>query len=97
MRLQAVLSPHTHSLLCVCVCLCVTFSVSTCVQVDLHPSGKVMMVVQYFLEGGDTGNGKQYIFFFPVFSNLQKFSLHYFFYYFCPVLVSLVCLCVMFH
>lgn len=25
---------------------------------DLHPSGKVMMVVQYFLEGGDAGKGK---------------------------------------
>uniref|UniRef100_A0A674NW03 Protein kinase C n=1 Tax=Takifugu rubripes TaxID=31033 RepID=A0A674NW03_TAKRU len=33
--------------------------------VDLHPSGKVMMVVQYFLEGGDTGKRKQHIFFFP--------------------------------
>lgn len=35
--------------------LCVT--VCDCVQVDLHPSGKVMMTVQYFLEGGDTGKG----------------------------------------
>uniref|UniRef100_A0A671WBV4 Protein kinase C n=1 Tax=Sparus aurata TaxID=8175 RepID=A0A671WBV4_SPAAU len=26
--------------------------------VDLHPSGKVMMAVQYFLEGGDTGKGQ---------------------------------------
>lgn len=54
------------------------------------------MVVQYFLEGGDTGKGKHYIFFFPVFSNLQKFSQHHFFYYFCPCLGSLVCSCVMF-
>lgn len=32
---------------------------SNCVQVDLHPSGKVMMAVQYFLEGGDTGKGNK--------------------------------------
>uniref|UniRef100_A0A8C6LZZ5 Protein kinase C n=1 Tax=Nothobranchius furzeri TaxID=105023 RepID=A0A8C6LZZ5_NOTFU len=31
--------------------------------VDLHPSGKVMMAVQYFLEGVDTG-GKKYIYIF---------------------------------
>lgn len=36
---------------CVCNCL----FIQLCVQVDLHPSGKVMMAVQYFLEGGDTG------------------------------------------
>lgn len=36
--------------LCLTVCLCV--------QVDLHPSGKVMMAVQYFLEGVDTGERK---------------------------------------
>lgn len=35
--------------------LSVTVCVSNCVQVDLHPSGKVMMAVQYFLEGVDTG------------------------------------------
>lgn len=29
--------------------------VQLCSKVDLHPSGKVMMVVQYFLEGADAG------------------------------------------
>lgn len=37
---------------CVCrICLCV--------QVDLHPSGKVMMAVQYLLEGVDTGKAHE--------------------------------------
>lgn len=58
MRLQAVLSPHAHSQRRVCVCVCNFLCVYLCVQVDLHPSGKVMMVVQYFLEGGDTGKGQ---------------------------------------
>lgn len=37
-----------------------------CVQVDLHPSGKVMMAVQYFLEDADAGkiklHGKYFLF-----------------------------------
>ena len=47
-----------------------------CVQVDLHPSGKVMMVVQYFLEGGDTGKEKHYIFFFKSFLFWFLWSAH---------------------
>ena len=38
-----------------------------CAQVDLHPSGKVMMAVQYFLEGVDTGEIKQNVLSFLTF------------------------------
>lgn len=51
--------------LSVCVTLCL------CVQVDLHPSGKVMMAVQYFLEGGDTGKRNKIILYFLLFFTLS--------------------------
>lgn len=76
-----------------CVCVFDFLCVYLCVQMDLHPSGKVMMVVQYFLEGGDTGKRKQHIFFFLVFLNLQNFEQRSFFpqHCFCLVLDSLAC------
>lgn len=54
-----------------------------------------MMVVQYFLEGGETGKAKQYIFLFPVFSKLQTFPLHSCFFPI-SVLFWLICSRVMF-
>lgn len=47
--------------LCICVCVgdCVivvhVLKLSVYFQVDLQPSGKVMMSVQFFLEDADTG------------------------------------------
>lgn len=89
------LSQYTHSGVCVFDFLYVYL----CVQVDLHPSGKVMMVVQYFLEGGDTGKKKtayfllSCLFKLTLILNSALFSPQH---CFCVVLDSLACICVLF-
>lgn len=51
-----------------------------CVQVDLHPSGKVMMAVQYFLEDADAGEIKLlyiFILFIFIFSSMHFLLFKY--------------------